>query len=348
MLAQGNVALNYTLYDGGARSARIDRAEAQVDAAQSGAVSARRTILAEGVRAYLRVRTTRELQAAQQRRVVALTGERDRARRIFDAGRAPRLLLTRAEAALSAAEADATTSRLDVDLAERDLARLTGLDLERVRGDSLQPLPTAPSVPPSTREALLERAREANPDLLRLRQQVSAAEHGRGEARALWLPRLNVGGRFIQYAARASDPAREWQGGVHVSYPLFTGGARSAAADRASAEVAAARAELAAGELRVSEAIDRALSASEAARAKVAALRAAVEQATEVTRIERLALDAGTGVQSDYILAEAELLRMRAALTEATYTEVLARVELARVTGEISFEWIKQNLEPGS
>jgi outer membrane protein len=157
-----------------------------------------------------------------------------------------------------------------------------------------------------------------------------------------------VGGRFIQYAASASDPAREWQGGVHVSYPLFTGGARSAAADRASAEVAGARAELAAGELRVSEAIDRALSASEAARAKVAALRAAVEQATEVTRIERLALDAGTGVQSDYILAEAELLRVRAALTEAIYAEVLARVELARVTGEISPEWIKQNLEPGS
>jgi outer membrane protein TolC len=98
----------------------------------------------------------------------------------------------------------------------------------------------------------------------------------------------------------------------------------------------------------VAEALDRAYSAFDAARARTEALRAAVVQAEEVTRIERLALEAGSGVQSDYITAEAELLRVRAALTDATYAQVLARVELARITGDISSEWIARNLESGS
>ncbi len=347
-LIQGNLAASYTLYDGGVRGARIERAQALAGAAQAGEAGTRIMLLAEGVRAYLRVRTAREVLAAQERRVQALTSERDRANRVFDAGRAARLVLTRAEAALSAAQAEATSSRLDVHLAERDLARLTGIEVERIRTDSLRGLqPNLTLTLPST-EAALTHARAANPELLRLRRQVAAAQQGRGEARALWRPRLHLGTRFIEYSAGNGSSESEWQGGVQISYNIFTGGARAAAAERANADIAAAQAELAAAELRVADAIDRALSAFEAARARTQALRAAVAQAAEVARIERLALDAGSGVQTDYIIAEAELFRVRAALTETSYTEVLARVELARVVGELSNEWIQQNLESGS
>jgi outer membrane protein TolC len=95
----------------------------------------------------------------------------------------------------------------------------------------------------------------------------------------------------------------------------------------------------------VAEGVDRALTALRAARARVTALAAAVTQSEEVTRIERLALDAGAGVQSDYLTAEAALFRARAALTDATATEVLARVELARVTGELTMDWVGAQLE---
>jgi outer membrane protein TolC len=285
--------------------------------------------------------------AAQERRVNALTSERTRADQIYREGRGARLVLMRAEAALSAATADATTGRADVEVAERDLARLTRLDLTRVQSDTLRPVQLKAATLP-VREDALARAREANSELVRLRRQLAATEQTRSEARALWRPRLALNSRYIEYASIEGTTDPEWQAGALFSFPLFTGGTRAAAADRASAEIALARAELDGAELRVAEALDRAYSAFDAARARAEALRAAVVQAEEVTRIERLALEAGSGVQSDYITAEAELLRVRAALTDATYAQVLARVELARITGEITPEWIARNLESGS
>jgi outer membrane protein TolC len=346
-LMLGNIFASYTVFDGGVRGARIDRAQALASAAQAGEAGVQASLLADGVRAYLRVRSAREVQAAQARRVAALTSERDRAGQTFREGRAARLLLTRAEAALSSAAADATASRGEVEVAERELARLTGLEPDRIRRDSLRAVKLKVAAAPTVEESL-RRARDSNPELLRLRRQVAAAEQGRVEARALWLPRLQVGGRFNQYGAGNGEAQGEWQSGVQVSYPLFTGGTRTAAAERAAAEIAAARSELATAELRVAESIDRAFLAFETARARQQALRAAVAQAEEVARIERLALDAGSGVQSDYITAEAELFRVRAALTEATYAQILARVELARVAGAITPEWINENLESGS
>jgi outer membrane protein TolC len=346
-LLLGNISASYTLFDGGVRGARIDRAQALADAAQAGEAGVQAMLLADGVRVYLRVRSAREVQVAQERRVAALTSERDRAAQTFREGRAARLLLTRAEAALSSAVAEATASRGEVQVAERELARLTGIELDRIQHDSLRSVRLKTAAAPTVEESLVH-ARASNQELLRLRRQLMAAEQSRAEARALWLPRLQVGARYNQYGAGNGDAQGEWQSGVQVSYPLFTGGTRAAAGERAAAEIAAARSELAVAELRVAESIDRASLAFETARARQEALRAAVAQAEEVARIERLALDAGSGVQSDYISAEAELLRVRAALTEATYAQVLARVELARVVGAITPEWIDENLESGS
>ncbi|MGQ0562943.1 MAG: TolC family protein, partial [Gemmatimonadota bacterium] len=75
------------------------------------------------------------------------------------------------------------------------------------------------------------------------------------------------------------------------------------------------------------------------------ALEAAVAQSQEVARIDRLALEAGAGVQSDYLTAEADLLRARAGLSEAHAQELMALVELARITGVLSESWLADNVE---
>jgi outer membrane protein TolC len=193
--------------------------------------------------------------------------------------------------------------------------------------------------------ALREIAREHNPDLIRAQRQVAVAEATRGEARGLRLPKLQLGGRYIEYASNTTDPQGEWQGSVQLSYPIFTGGARAAAHDRANAEIQAAVAEYDLAGRRVDDAIDRAAAARSAAHARVSALEAAVAQSEEVTRIDRLALDAGAGVQSDYLTAQADLFRSRAALTDARAQEVMALIELARASGQLSESWIAQNVE---
>lgn len=342
-LAQGVVSLNYTLFDAG-RGDRIRRAQRLAEAAETGVAAAEAAVIRETVAAWLDVRSARELVDAYARQVVALTRERDRAAQMVAQGRAARVALLRAEAALSAAQADALAADAQLSNALNELARLLGRNASEIEPAALPALRVRRSTD-STRAVLLERAQQLNPELRRLRLQRDAAAAERAAARGSWWPRVQAGGRYIEYGSSATSPQGEWDVGAHLSYPLFTGGARGAAIDRAGAEVRAADAEIAAGERRVAEALDRALSALVTAQARVTALTSAVTQSEEVARIEQLALNAGAGVQSDYLTAEANLFRARAALTAARAQEVLARVELARVTGELTVGWVAANLE---
>ncbi len=232
---------------------------------------------------------------------------------------------------------------MDAQLAERELARLMGVPAERVAGAPLPRLRLLSGEVPA-RAAAAARALALSPELEVLRRQEQAARAGTAESRALWLPRLQLVGRLAQYGANNYAPSREWQGGFQLSYPLFTGGSRLAAGERAGAELRAARADLAQAQLRTESAVDQALALARSAHARVAALEQAVAQSEEVARIEKLALDAGSGVQTDYMTAEAQLLGVRASLTEARTAEAGARIELARVSGELSEDWLKSNL----
>jgi outer membrane protein TolC len=111
----------------------------------------------------------------------------------------------------------------------------------------------------------------------------------------------------------------------------------------AQAEEARAQYELA--RLRGHEVVDRALAAVEEQRARVEAIATAVEHLVEVARIERLALEAGRGTQTDYLGAEASLRRARASLVQARHAEIAARVELGRVAGELTPSWLSAMLE---
>jgi outer membrane protein TolC len=72
----------------------------------------------------------------------------------------------------------------------------------------------------------------------------------------------------------------------------------------------------------------------------VAALATAAAQFDEVVRIRRLTLQTGSGTQTDYLDAETDLLRARASLVEARHGEIGARVELARVAGDLTPAWL--------
>jgi len=97
--------------------------------------------------------------------------------------------------------------------------------------------------------------------------------------------------------------------------------------------------------LNVEQGVDQALAALREAHARVAALESAVQQSEEVTRIEQLSLEVGSGTETDYLDAVAKLLAARAGLIEARHAEISARVALARMTGELSRDWLAQALE---
>jgi len=349
-LVQTGVSLTWTLYDFGGRAARI-RAQRALGGAADATLSGTELQLVAGVvNAYLRVLTARGMLAAQDQRLTALASASDRTRQLFDQGKAARVDRLRVEAEVLRARADRIAGAAQVDVAEHQLAQLAQLPYDSVRATALSVLRLADTslVPDTTaarRASLFARAREASPEVRELEQRAAATRAQLTAARAAWFPEFRLSGGFLDRGRWSGDYTGEWQIGVAVSYPIYTGGNRESSIRRAGAEDRAAAEQLRAAQLQSELGVDQALAALREAHARVAALQSAVDQSAEVARIERLALEVGSGTQSDYLDAEANLLRARADLIEARHAEISARVELARVLGELSPEWLARTVE---
>lgn len=343
-LLQSNLNLGYTLFDGGARGARIRRAEAGAEAAWQGVRDAEMEVVSSVTLSYLSVLTSREVLDASDRQAAALQSERDRVLLMLEEGRAARVDLLRVQAALSRAEAGRVSARVRLDVAVQELRRLTGLGASDLQSGSPLPLRLGRARVPDRTEALT-RAKGGSPPLEAARRGVLAAEAGRSEAKASRLPNLQLGARYAEYGTIEGDFTWEWQATFQLSYPLFTGGGRTNVIRRAEAEERRAIEALRLTELQMESGIDRALAVVQEAGALKEALAAAAEQSEEVARIEHLALEAGAGVQTDYLTAEAELFRARAALSQARHGEIAAAVQLARAMGDLSVTWLEQNVE---
>lgn len=340
-LIQGTLGFDWTLFDGGRTGARIDRARAWTAVGEEGVRDAEGALLQRTADAFLGVLTARELVAALERHVTALTAERDRARRLFEEGAAPELTLLRADAELASALAGSESARQRLVLARTTLENLLDLPDNALDPVSLVSPPVPGALPPAGPRAELE----ASPPLAAARNHAAAAQAELAAARAAWLPTLSAVGGYNLFAGGSVSPVAEWQGGVRVSYPVFTGGARRSATDAAQAEARRARARLEA----VTEELEMAVSATRVAeseaRARLQASEAAVASFEALARVERLALDEGAGIQSDWLRAEAGLQQARSSLAEARHQVLAARIAWARTTGSLNLTWIEQLLE---
>lgn len=355
-LLQGTLSLDWTVWDGGRRGARVDRDDALARSAGERERDARSRLLARTSQAYLAVLAAREVVTAQELREEALEAERERAARFVEEGSSPRLHLLRAEAELASVRAEGEATRQRLELAVTTLARILDLPPEDLSPEILgEPSLSGETVPGPTAGIRVPADEAAGasflPELDRAPavqaalRQVDAARAGQAAARASWFPTLEVRGGYNLFSGASQPTVTEWQGGLMLSYPLFTGGARSSAGDAAQARTRAARAALDRVREETALAADRARSAETEARARVRALETALEQYDELVRVEALALVEGAGVQTDWLRAQAGLFRTRAALAEARYAVVQARLEWARAVGALDLDWILTRLE---
>jgi outer membrane protein len=346
-LSQVSLGASYTLFDFGARSAKTKAAASQRDAADASLGATEQQLIARTLGSYLRVLTARGVLDAEDLRVAALAAEAQRARDRFAAGKTARLDTLRAAAELAVAAADRVASATSVELAEQDLARLMGVSFAAVHGAALASVHLGrlgAEVSPD-RVAMVARAGSGNADLQAAARRADAAAASVGAAKAGRLPQFQATTAIIDRSNVTGRWLSEWQVGVGMSWPLFTGGARTSAISRAEASSRAAQEQLRMTRLTAEQQVDEARAAFDASRARVAALDAAVQQATEVARITALARDVGDGTQTDYLIAEASLFRARSGLVQARHAAVAARIELARVLGELNRAWIATSLE---
>lgn len=345
-LVAGEATAAYTLFDGGARGARIEASRAEHGAAAAEVERVRTQLIAGVAGAYLRVVGNHEVLQAHQKRLAALESEESRVRALLEEGQAPEIHLLRVQAALLAARAEAVGARSALETAELDLARLLDLPPDLARRERLVPVALSSgsaAVPP--REAALERVRSSNPRVAAAERAAAAAEAGVSVARSAHWPTLDAFGSYWERGGGDTDFQGEWAAGLKISVPLFTGGAVRSRVARAEAGSRAAREQVRQVELEGMGEVDAALARVEETAARVTALAAAVERQEAVVAVERVSLEVGAGVQTDYLDAEADLLEARGGLARARHALVLARVDLARVLGELDETWIADNLE---
>jgi outer membrane protein TolC len=342
-LWQAQAGLSYLLYDGGSRSARIEESRARRESAFTSLLEARQQLLLGLVQQYLSVLAIARTLEAQDRSLQALAAELDRVSRLFEAGRAASVDVLRVEASIAAARAERVRLASSLDIAQRNLARFLGVDATEAHPSNLVPVAVRDDpLPP--REEILRAALESSPKTRQAREELAAAEATVDASRGLQLPSIHLDGRTINYGSFSGENSLEWNVGVSVAYSVFDGGAVSSAVARNVSAARSATERLRWMELEVAGEVDRGIGAVVEARARIESLATAVARFDEVSRIEKLRLDTGVGIEADYVRAEADRLATEADLIEARYAEVAARAGLARTAGTLSPEWIEQNL----
>jgi outer membrane protein len=336
-LVQGQLTLDYSVFDGGARSASIRGSEAMAEAAYHRVAAAEMDVIGQAVSAYLTVLSSRAVLDAARAQVAALEEEHERVQRNIEAGTAAEVELLRAAASLQNARAGLASAEARAGLAERALARQTGVPANRIVARPLADV--------AVRSANELSGSRLSPLVESASRSVVAAEARLSEARAARLPRIAAAAGLNDFGDLGGEHVAEWQAGIRVSLPLFTGGGRRARIGQARAELEAARSDLSATELSIAQEVDAAETAVTEGDARAEALRSAIAQWEEVARIDRLALEAGSGVQRDLLEAEAGLFQARAGHAQARYDAILARVRLAKAHGTLDEAWIDRALE---
>lgn len=343
-VAQYGLNATYTLFDGGRRRGRIRGARAYVAAAGSALDDARQSLMARVIIAYLAVLSGREILAAHDNRLAAMRAELSRAEQFFASERAAKVEILRVEAVLATAEADREHARARLEVAERNLALLVGVDPEQTTAPRLIPV----SIVDSTVEAnaiISSVALAANPMIARARSRVAAANAELAVTRGARWPALQAGANWLDQGDFDGHRVDEWNVGVSLSFPLFAGGATRQRIAQARADRRVAEEQLRLTEMSLQQQIDQTLARLAETRSRVASLSRAVESSAEVVRIEKLLVKTGSGTQTDYLDAEANLVTARASLAEVRHAEIAARVELARLTGELDLQWVSRKLE---
>jgi len=337
-LSQASLSLGYTIFDFGGRTSQLRLAQAQERRADAALDAASAALIARVADAYLRVLTTRGVLEAQEQEVAALQAEANRIAQVEAQGKAAHVEVLRLAAQVSRARADEVEMRAQLDVAERDLAQLVALPVEVARAE-LAPARLIDTTVPDRPTAVIT-AEQNSPDVAQARRAAEAAAAGIGAARSSLLPQLQLNAAYVENGHTFTGYRPWWDAQLQLSYPIFTGGSRGSAIRRNEADARAAAEQLRAAQQASELSVDGALATVTAARATVEALVTAVAQSEEVERIRLLTLQVGSGTETDYLDAEATLLSNRAALVQARNAELAARIELARVTGVLTPEWL--------
>ena len=243
--------LNYTVFDFGARSGRIDAARARLLSANFAFNDTHRSVIDQVEQAYYRLLNSIGQEDSAQASLANAKAVEQAAQERLTNGIATLPDVLEARSARAQAEYDLQSALGAEEIARGDLATAVGTSARvAIRVQPLDQLPTPDSIS-ETVEETIDRAFAQRPDLMQQAAEIRTVNARRKEARAAYYPTLDVNVSpaipslyGIQQPYRWSHTS-DLTGSLsfNLSWTVFDGGARKSRAAQAQADIRAAEAE---------------------------------------------------------------------------------------------------------
>jgi outer membrane protein len=243
--------LNYTVFDFGARSGRIDAARARLLSANFAFNDTHRSVIDQVEQAYYRLLNSIGQQDSAQASLANAKAVEQAAQERLTNGLATLPDVLEARSATAQAEYDLQSALGAEEIARGDLATAVGTSASvAIRVQPLDQLPTPDSIS-ETVEETINRAFAQRPDLMQQAAEIRTANARLKEARAAYYPSLDVNVSpaipslyGIQQPFRWSHTA-DLAGSLsfNLNWTVFDGGARKGRVAQAQADTRAAEAQ---------------------------------------------------------------------------------------------------------
>lgn len=307
------LALDLTLFDGGANRIAIAIQQETVRAVRASLTNAEQQVLMRVIDAHFDVRKTRQTVSLQITNAELMAQELESARARFEVGEITRTDISLTQARLAAARAELAAAQGNLVVAHEEFQAAVGHQVGVLRKDGVIPAIRTP-------EKAFETALRMHPDILEAEHRIDAAKLGILLSEAAMRPKGTLHGEFdIDQDLEQSGTLSMTIGG-----PVCSGGALSSALRQSRAELDQSRAILHLAIQDVYQNVANAYTSFDVAGAEVVASQEQVNATRVALKGTREEATLGLRTQLDILNAQQDLLEAETAL-------VSSRIEVARI-----------------
>lgn len=324
------VTLSTLLFSSGRAEADIDSASAVMYATMEDLRRTRQDIAFSVARAYYNSLRAEEVLDARTEAVTQMEQHLKVAEQKFAVGKAAKLDVLRAEVQL----ADVTQAKLlaanQLDITRLELANAMGLESD---SPQVTPLPDEQPSPAFTDSGTyLDEAMKTNPMYLKSVLLTRSAESGVRSAKGDSGPELSFVGSYNREGKDIPD-IDNWNVGLAVSMPIYTGGITRAKVGQAKAVVEQSKANSDLTRQGITLAVRSAALSTQDAANRLTATRKSVEQAREALRVAQEKYNAGLGSSTEVIDTQVALTQAETNYAQALYDGKIAAAQLDYAIG---------------
>jgi outer membrane protein len=334
--------LNYTVFDFGARSGRIDAARARLLSANFAFNDTHRSVIDQVEQAYYRLLNSIGQEDSAQASLTNAKAVEQAARERLTNGLATLPDVLEAQSATAQAEYDLQSALGAEEIARGDLATAVGTSASvAIRVQPLDQLPTPDSIS-ETVEETINRAFAQRPDLMQQAAEIRTASARLKEARAAYYPTLGVNVSPAIPSLYGIQQPFHWShtsdltGSLRFSlnWTVFDGGARKGRVAQAQADIRAAEAQTNLKKNQITDEVWTAYSNLNTAFRQHGAAVALLEAATQSYSAALESYKYGLRNLLDVTAAQRSLAQARSADVFARTQVLSALADLAFTTGD--------------